>query len=172
MSYSYTRSESATFTITHARYMAAKVATDLKRLQRFYGEPSDSKIEDYETEIIELLKAGFLETVTYGFRSDGQSIEPTLRYTATELAGMSANDDDPGRIRPRAKVPGASFCSYLTYTPDWDRLSSADQNKVKSGIPFERGSAPEPILSGYYTQDLTYSSGGRALNRQILRSFS
>jgi hypothetical protein len=172
MSYSYTRSESTTFTITHARYIGAKVTTDLKRLQRFYDEPSDIKIVDFETEIIELLKGGYLETVTYGFRRDGQLIEPTLRYTAYELAGMSANDDDPGRIRPGADVSGASFYSYLTYTPDWHRLSSANQNKVKLGIPFERGSAPEPILSGYYTQDLTYSSGGRALNRQILRSFS
>ena len=40
-SYSYT--ESTTFTVTHARHMAAKVATDLKRMQRFYGKPSDER---------------------------------------------------------------------------------------------------------------------------------
>ena len=57
MSYSYTFSETATFTITHARHIAAKVATDLKRMQRFYGEPSDIRIKNYETEVIELLKA-------------------------------------------------------------------------------------------------------------------
>jgi Bacterial HORMA domain family 1 len=172
MSYSYTLSQTTTFTITHARYIGAKVTADLMRLQRFYDEPSDNEIADFETEIIELLKGGYLETVTYGFRRDGQLIEPTLRYTATELAGMSANDDDPGRIRPGADVSSASFYSYLTYTLDWYKLSPDDRNKLKSKIPFERGNAPEPILSGYYTQDLTYSSGGRALNRHILRSFS
>ena len=172
MSYSYTQSESATFTITHARYIGAKVTTDLKRLQRFYGQPSDIKIANFETEIIELLKGGYLETVTYGFQRDRQLIEPTLRYTATELAGMSANDDDPGRIRPGSDVSGASFYSYLTYTSDWHRLSLNDRNKLKSKIPFERGEAPEPILNGYYTQDLTYSSGGRVLNRYILRGFA
>ena len=46
MSYSYTVTESTTFTVTHARHIAAKVATDLKRLQRFYGKPSDSAIAD------------------------------------------------------------------------------------------------------------------------------
>jgi hypothetical protein len=35
---SYTITESATtFTVTHARHMAAKVSTDLKRMQRLYG---------------------------------------------------------------------------------------------------------------------------------------
>jgi len=35
MASSYTISETATFTLTHAKHMAAKVAADLKRLQRF-----------------------------------------------------------------------------------------------------------------------------------------
>ena len=64
MSYSYTLSETTTFTVTHARHMAAKVATDLKRLQRFYGQPSNSDIADYEIEVIALLKGGYLGTVT------------------------------------------------------------------------------------------------------------
>ena len=79
MSYGYTVSEATTFTVTHARHMAAKVATDLKRLQRLYGGPSDASIADFENEVIELLKAGYLGTVTYGYRKDGSWIEPTLR---------------------------------------------------------------------------------------------
>ncbi len=75
----------------------SKVATDLKRVQRFYGDPSDTRIANYETELIELLKAGFLSEVTYGYQRNGSWIEPTLRYTAKDLQGMAANDDDPGR---------------------------------------------------------------------------
>jgi hypothetical protein len=55
-----------TFAVTHAKYMASKVATDLKRIQRLYGLPIDSAIADYEREIVELLKVGCLGTVTYG----------------------------------------------------------------------------------------------------------
>ena len=41
---SYTVSQTNTFTVTHARHMAAKVAADLKRMQRLYGQPSDIDI--------------------------------------------------------------------------------------------------------------------------------
>lgn len=170
MSYSFTESESTSFTITHARHMAAKVATDLKRIQRLYSQPDDLDIAKYEIEVIALLKAGYLGTVTYGFRRDSKWIEPTLQYTARDLAGFAANDDDPGRIRLGANVSNASFYSYLTYSPSWDALSFADRDAFKKSLPFYRGGAPEPAINGYLSEDLTYSSGGRALSRASVRS--
>jgi hypothetical protein len=171
MSTSFTITETTTFTLTHAKYMAAKVATDLKRIQRFYGFPADSQIADYETEITELLKGGYLGTLTIGFRRNGQWIEPTLRYTARDLAGMAANDDDPGRIRPGANVSGASLYNYLSYSAAWNALSGAEQSAFEARMPFRRSGASEPALNGYLVDDLTYSSGGRSLNRASLRSY-
>ena len=171
MTSSFTITEARTFTVTHARHMAAKVATDLKRLQRLYGKPSNTSIAEYETEIIELLKAGYLGTVTYGYRRNDCWIEPALRYTARDLEGASANDDDPGRIRPGANVDGASFYSYLTYTAAWDSLSEAEKDGFKKSLPFYRGGAPEPAIDGYLSNDKTYSSGGRALDRASVRSY-
>lgn len=171
MSSSYTITESATFTVTHARHLAAKVATDLKRMQRFYGFPSDANIADYEAEVTEFLKEGYLGTVTYGFRRDGNWIEPTLRYTARDLAGGSANDEDPGRIRASANVAGASFYSYLTYSSAWHRLPETDKEAFRNRLPLRRGGAPEPGVSGYLADDRTYSSGGRAIDRASVRSF-
>lgn len=101
---SYTYTESTTFTITHARHIAAKIATDLKRIQRLYGRPSDREIADYESEAIAMMKAGYLSSVTYGFKRDGSWIEPTLKYAARDLAGGAANDEDPGKIRPGKDV--------------------------------------------------------------------
>ena len=60
MSYSFTLTQTTTFTRTHARHIAAKVATDLKRMHRLYGAPSDRWIADFEAEVIELLKEGYL----------------------------------------------------------------------------------------------------------------
>lgn len=171
MSFSYTFSETESFTVTHARHMAAKVATDLKRMQRFYGKPSDTDIANYELEATELMKAGYLDTVTYGFWRDGNWIEPSLRYTARDLAGASASDDDPGKVRPGADISGAGFYSYLTYTDAWGELSSSAQNAFKDRMPFRRGGAPEPGVDGYLSNDRTYSSGGRALERASVRSF-
>jgi hypothetical protein len=170
-SYAYTSSETETFTVTHARHMAAKIATDLKRMQRLYGKPSDAAIADYEAEMIEFLKEGYLGTVTYGFRRDDKWIEPTLRYTARDLAGAAANDDDPGRVRPGANIEWASFYSYMTYSPAWDHLPTTEREIFKKRLPFTRNGAPEPAVNGYLTDDRTYSAGGRALNRASVRSF-
>ncbi len=169
MSSSFTIAQTTTFTLTHARHMAAKVATDLKRLQRLYGLPSNAEIANYETEVIQLLKAGYLGALTIGFRRDGQWIEPTLRYTARDLAG-DANDDDPGRVRPGANIDGATFYSYLTYSPAWHALTAIEQDAFKRAMPFYRTGAPEPAINGYLAPDLTYSAGGRALDRASVRS--
>lgn len=170
MTSSYTFSETQSFTVTHARHMAAKVATDLKRMQRFYGSPSDAAIANYEAEIIEFLKEGYLGVVTYGFRRDGNWIVPTLRYTARDLAGAAANDDDPGRVKPGADIDGARFYSYLAHSIAWDQLSEAEKEAFEKRLPFPRSGAPEPGVSGYFEDDRTYSSGGRALNRASVRS--
>ena len=102
---SYSITESTTFTVTHARHMAAKISADLKRMQRFYGYPSDSDIASYETEVTELLKAGYLGTLTTGFLRNGQWIEPTLRYTARDLAGMAGRTQRAARLRDQAGEP-------------------------------------------------------------------
>ncbi|MGH1377090.1 MAG: hypothetical protein ACRBCK_12185 [Alphaproteobacteria bacterium] len=171
MSTSYTLTETETFSYTNARYMATKVSADLKRMQRFYGEPSDSRITRFESEIIELLKNGYLGTVKYGFKRNGKFIEPTLEYCAYDLRGLNANDDDPGRIKPRADISGASFYSYLTYSDKWYALSKDERDLFEQSQPFQRGVANEPTVDGYLTDDKTYSSGGRALSRKTVRSY-
>lgn len=170
MTSSYTLSEATTFTITHARHMAAKVTTDLKRIQRFYGAPSDADIAAYEAELTLLIKEGYLGTITYGFRKNGTWIEPTLRYTAHDLAGC-VSDDDPGRVRPGAETSNASFYSHLTYSHTWNQLSEAEKKSFKELLPFQRTGSPEPAISGYLSSDRTYSAGGRALERASLRAF-
>ena len=171
MSYSYNYTESLTLTITHARHMAAKVATDLKRMQRFYGNPSDTQIAACETEATVLIKAGYLGTLTYGFQRNSNWVEPTIRYTERDLAGASGNDDDPGRIRPSADIGGATFKSYLTYSAAWGQLTQAEQAAFEATLPFSRNGVSEPGLAGYLANDRTYSAGGRALDRACVRSF-
>lgn len=170
-SISYTVAEATTFTLTHAKHISAKVATDLKRIQRFYGYPNDLSIDSYEKEIIELLKAGFLEKVTYGFQRNGNWIEPTLCYTAKNLSSGSSIDEDPGKVRPGANITNASFYSYLTYSTSWHQQSLSQRETFEQSLPFQRSSAAEPGVNGYLAEDRTYSSGGRALNRATIRSY-
>lgn len=171
MSSSYTTTETKTFTLTHARHLAAKVATDLKRLQRFYGGISDERIEQLEGEATELLRQGYLKSVIYGFQRNGNWIKPTLQYSAKELAD-SGEDDDPGRIFPGENVVGASFYSYLIYTQAWHDLSAQQREAIKQQLPVQRIGADEPqVEGGYFVDDRTYSSGGRSLGRASIRSY-
>jgi len=171
MSYSSTLTKSSTFTTTHARHIAAKVATDLLRMQRLYGSPSNADIDAYEKEVIALLKPGYLERVWYGFKRNGRWIEPTIEYTAYDLYDKSVADDDPGKIRPGADTAGASFYSFLTYSTAWYHLMSAERDAFKNSLPFCRRSATEPLVYGYLLPDRSYSSGGRALDRASVRSY-
>ena len=171
MSYSSTITESLTFTVTHARHMAAKVATDLLRMQRFYRSPSDADIDAYEEEVIALLKAGYLGRVWYGFKLDGSWIEPTIKYTARDLYNAPAVDNDPGKVRPGADIAGASFYSFLTYSAAWGYLTPSEQDAFKRSLPFYRSSGTEPPVYGYLLPDRTYSAGGRALDRASVRSY-
>jgi hypothetical protein len=168
---SYTYTESTTFTLTHARQMAAKIATDLKRMQRFYGYPSDQQIADFEAEAAAMMKAGYLSEVTYGFQRHGEWIEPTLRYSARDLAGGAANDDDPGRIQPGKDVSGAAFGSFLKTNIAYYLLSQREKATFDATLPVQRTTASEPPINGYLQSDRTYSSGGRALDRSSLRSY-
>lgn len=168
---SYTTTGTSTFTVTHAKYLASKVAADLKRIQRFYGSPSDTDIAQYEAELTEFLRKGYLEEVTYGFKINGAWTEPTLKYTAQDLAGMAANDDDPGKIRPSANINGAYFSSYMTYTWAYHFLSESEKTSFHNTLPFVRTGAPQPGVNGYLSSDKSYSSGGKSLNRSSLKSY-
>ncbi|GAB2798262.1 hypothetical protein GCM10027275_49790 [Rhabdobacter roseus] len=168
MSYSITSTQ--TFTVTHAKYLASKVATDLKRIQRYYGSPSDVSIEMYEAELVEFLKKGYLNTVTFGFKRDGKWIEPTLRYTAGELS-YGGTDDDPGRIRPGTNVAGASFASFLTYSQAYFNAPTSEKDSFEKALPFSRTPGTEPGINGYLSADKTYASGGRSLDRSSLKGY-
>jgi hypothetical protein len=151
--------------------MGAKVAADLKRMQRLYGSPDDNLISSYEKEIVELLKAGVLDFVFYGYKREGNWIEPTLKYSAKDLSNSESTDDDPGKIRPGANISNASFHSFLSYNSRWYQLQDGERATIRASLPFDRTSGQQPGILGYLKDDLVYSSGGRALNRSTVRSF-
>lgn len=157
----------STFTIANARHIAAKIMTDLKLLQRTYGSPTDSHIADLGEEAAQMLKAGYLGTVTYGFKRDDEWIV-ALRYTATS-SGIST-DDRAGRIPRGVDIAGASFHSYMTYSSKQAQLSSTDWERFRDSLPFKRVGAQAPgTAGGYWMTDHTYSSNGTGVERTAFR---
>ncbi len=163
MSSSY--SSTTTFTLTHAKYLSSKVATDLQRLQRFYGYPSNQQIADYEAELSALLKLELVQYVIYGFKRNDAWTPATVRYVCGQ-GGVLSVDDDPGKIQAKVDISGATFGSYLTYSAAWDKLTQAERLTIKSRLPFDRSGADEPQLeAGHWVSDRTYGAAGVALAR-------
>jgi hypothetical protein len=150
--------------------MAAKVAADLRRMRWYYGSPSDADIAMYEEEVVELLKRGYLGTVIYGFKKDGNFIAPTLRYTAVQLADGNAPDDDPGRVPANCNVTGAAFYSFLTFSNTWWDLTPVQRQQFEGTLSLKRSVAQAPGASCPYISDRNYAAGGQSLGRSTLRS--
>jgi len=168
MSTSFSLTLTESFTITHARHIASKVATDLLRFQRFYGRPSNAAIDAYEKELVALLKQDYVHTVTYGFKRNGNWVI-ALRYRARS-GGILIVDDDPGKIRPGEDITSAAFTSFLVYNSNWFSLTLQQQEQFEATLPFRRSTGQEPgIENGWWADDLTYSAGGRGLGRSTLR---
>jgi hypothetical protein len=165
--YTYTATE--TFTVRHARYIAAKVAADLSRFRRFYSAPGEQGIKDYEAELTELLKEDYLENVTYGFkRNDTGKWVEALRYHALP-GGTLIGDDDPGKIKPGIDISNTHFSSYLIKNNRWHNLTEAEKEAFEARLPIRRVGAAEPQLEiGAWRRGHAYSAGGRAIGRSTI----
>lgn len=166
---SYSLSHSQTSTITDAKYLASKVATDLARFQRFYGSPSDKEISEYEAELTILLKHDAVDNVIYGFKRKGLWTLASVRYVALPGGALQV-DDDPGRIRANLDVAGAAFSSFLTYSSKWLGRTPEDRASIRAQLPFSRTTGNSPNLElGQWVQDKNYSSSGLGLGRSTVR---
>jgi len=164
-SYSY----STTFTRTNARYLASKVAADLRQMRLFYGRPFDAEIDDYVEELTELLVGGYLESVDYGFhRNDGWAV--AVGYIVVN--GTLTTDDRAGRVTPGLNIGGAVWYSFLRYSSKWHGLSQEERNRIKATIPVKRTNANEPTVGfgNFWVEDKVYTSGGTSFTRRTIRS--
>ena len=157
-----------TVTITHARYVAAKIAADLSRLRRLVGTntPTDEYIRQFEEEAIMLLRDGYLDEVTYGFQKNDTWVL-AIKYKAQygRDGACLIEDNDPGGIRFNTEVVGSYFTSFLTYSNKWGGLSEKDKLAYKKTLPIKRVGGTEPDGDwGEYDKD--YASGDIGVKRK------
>ena len=160
----YTTTKSETFTVTEVWHVVAKIGTDLKRMQRFYGRPTDQEIADYEKEAVALLLGDYLDWVTYGFYKHGQWIV-ALKYAA-RYGGVLIADDSPGRLPLGVDASGCEFTSMLAYTSKWRNLNDIQQQRIyrDADVSFTKR-VPSQDYHGAWRSDRAYSTGGRGVLR-------
>lgn len=162
---------SQSFTRTHAKYLASKVVADLYQCARLYGRPTTDSIPDYEAELVELLVGGYVDEYEFGFKKDGKRVV-SWHYAVTaggDLVG-GGTDDNAGGVYARAKVAGADYFNFLSYSQKWWDLTSSDRERIKGTLPFSRSTGTLPADgNGYWVQDRTYSSSGTSVARRTFR---
>jgi hypothetical protein len=161
----------ATFTITEARYVGAKIGADLRLLNSLYGRPSLDAIDAYAEEVAVLLRDGYLNTIDYGFKDHASnSWKLRLRYTAT--VGGYLTDNRPGSLPTAPAVTGYPFYSYLTRSTKYLLLPAAEQAKVDATLPVTRTGADEPHTgAGSTASGGGYARNGVGVTRDIFHAF-
>ena len=163
---SFTTTES--FTLTHAKQLAAKVITDLYQCHVLYDHPDADDIDDYQTELVEMIAKGYVETYEFGFKKDDRRIL-SWRYTVGPDGGLHG-DSNAGGIYAKAKLAGATYFNFMSYSSKWSGLTDAQRAAFKSGLPIQRvgGSLPGDG-DGYWQVDHAYSAGGVRVSRKTFR---
>jgi hypothetical protein len=159
------------FTRTDAKYLASKVVTDLYQCARLYGRPSTDSIPDYEAELVELLVGGYVDAYEFGFEQDGKRVV-SWQYSVNSAGVLvgGGTDDSAGGVYARAKVAGAVYFNFLSYSQNWFDLASAARDRIEDTLPFSRSTGTLPADgNGYWVQDKTYSSSGTSVSRRTFR---
>jgi Bacterial HORMA domain family 1 len=164
-----TITETRTFTINHARYVASKIAADLDLLRAYHGKPPEQHVTDLAGEAALILAARYLKSVEYGFRRNGLTIL-ALKYVARS-DGTLTSDDRPGRVHAEANLDDARWYSFLEYNEAFLNLPQADRDRFEATLPIQRQGAPAPQagIDGYWEQTRTYSSNGEGVLRHMFR---
>ena len=169
---SYTTTRTATFTITHARHLASKVAADMHVSARYYGQPSDSQIDNYAKEFAQQLRYGYVSKYEFGFKKNGKGM--LIWSDMVDETGTISADDRAGKFYSSADICGATFYNYLWNSQKWHSLSTDEKEEFEKGLPIQRTAGDPPSDGdGYWTaSEKSYSSGGVGLKRSSFRPYS
>lgn len=167
MTGTYTTSE--TFTLTHAKYLASKVAADLLQMQLFYNRPSTEQINQYIDELTTLLIHGYLDSVDYGFKKDNKWL---VQISYSVKNGNISTDDRSGSIYTTADVSGAAWSSYLRKSSKYNIQPQTEKQRVEALLPFTREGQPESgFQPGRWISDKNYYNGGISLERKVFQPY-
>lgn len=163
-----TYTTSSTFTITHARHIASKIAADLDLCAQYYGKPAQSQIAEYAEELAIMLRGGYVSSYEFGFKRDEKRVV-CWQYNVRSDGTVDA-DDSAGKLFAYADTEGASYYNYMSYSTKWWELSDAERARIKSGLPVQRTNGYLPTDgSGYWIGDKQYSSNGVGTARRTFR---
>ncbi len=162
MTFTYTTPE--TFTVVHARKLAAKIVADMHQCRRFYGEPTEAEITAWNDELVVMLAGGYVDSYEFGFKSKDRRV---VSWFYTVSAAGELEGGRSGGLYPGASISGASMFNFMTTSASWGRLSERQRNaeRAKHGVNRTTGEPPADG-SGHWVIDRVYVAGGVAVRRR------
>lgn len=166
MTSSYTTNE--TFTVAHARKLAGKVSADISQCRLFYGQPSETDIEDYRDELVAMLAGGYIDRYEFGYKTASDQRVISWRYQVAASGDLQGGRS--GGLHARADITGAVMFNYMWTNAKWWNESEAERNKVRGTHNVNRTSGEPPVDgNGRWVQDRSYGAGGVVLQREEFR---
>ena len=136
----FTSSSTATFTLTHARHLASKFAADMNVCRRYYGEPTQNRVDDYNRELTELLRHGYIDQYEFGFKKAGMRAL-SWRYSV-DASGNLDGDDRAGKLLPSADIDGCDYFNTI-----WVRQVAGPHGRAAGKVRGRRPDHPVPCRS-------------------------
>ncbi len=169
MTSTYTTTES--FTLVHARKLAAKVSADMDQCRRLYGSPGEADIARYQQELIVLLHGGYVSEYEFGFKTSDDRRVISWKYKVTANGDLQGGRS--GGLYTQANICNAKMFNLLRTNVDWAALPTAEKARMneKHGVSRVDGEPPSDG-NGSWVRDHTYSAGGVAIERQEFRPWS
>lgn len=167
----FTHTASATFTITHAKHLASKIAADLNACSRLHGQPSVAEVESYNEELVELLRYGYLSQYEFGFKRDGKRVL-SWSYEVSS-SGNIETDERAGKMSAYVDLDGTTFFNYAWYSSEYNALTSEQRSTFKGSHPVNRtsGDPPSDGVGSWSSTEKNYSAGGTGVSRRSFRSY-
>lgn len=168
MSYSYTTTTTESFTLTHAKRLAGKVAADMHQCQQFYGRPTITRIEEYKQELITLLEGEYVASYEFGFQTSDERRVISWFYTVSPAGDLEGGR--AGGLFSAADISNATLFNFLSYSTAWFALSQKERDKIEAGLSVQRTEGKPPQDgNGYWHDSRSYASGGVAVTRKEFR---
>lgn len=169
MSYSYTQSQTKSYTYANVRHVNDKILGDLTYLlTRFPEIFTEDRMNGWKNDFYHWMNDGYARSIAIQFmRNDECFCE--IKYDLKDDGSIST-DDNVGRIRG-VDLSGAYTSVVVTYTSKWSGLTAEEQQKFKEEkLELNWGTAGKTNYAYGLTQkyDKQYSSGSLGVQRSVL----
>jgi hypothetical protein len=163
MTDSHTNSES--FTVTHARKLAAKVTADMYNCMQHYKYPQASEIDRFTAELVVMLSHHCVSVYEFGFQTPEKKRVVSWRYTVSVTGDLEGGRS--GGLYATADISNAAWFNQMTYSEIWTALAPAEQEKIEALHEVSRVTKSGPSDgNGHWVTTRTYGAGGVSIVRE------